>query len=72
MKTLGPFAFRTTASQGLSALLQDELQCTSLIDLQNRAAGNCTQQQDLTTVPPSFTATAKVQLQKNSVLKVTL
>lgn len=29
IRRLGPFAFRTTASQGLSVLLQDELQCTS-------------------------------------------
>lgn len=71
MKRPGLFTFRT-ASQGLSLLLQDELQCASPTDLQNGAIRNSPQQDDLTTVPSNFTATAKRQLQQNTVLKVTL
>lgn len=66
------FAFRTTARQGVSVLLQDELQCKPPTDLQNGATRNCPQQDDFTTVPSNFTATAKTQLQQNSVFKVTL
>lgn len=72
MKRLGLFAFRTIANQGLSVLLQDELQWTSPTDLQNGATRNRLQQEDLTTVPSSFTATAKTQLHQNSLLNVTL